>query len=101
MAAQPVTALPTGCEPSTLDRRRGEAALRVVASPVVYTQIGDGPIRSELGLALIEGTSTHTLVSHLMRQARATACASGSVSATYSENVHGVTVCAAWAREEG
>jgi len=71
-----------------------------VLSPVRYTQVADGPIRSEHGRALIDGTTTHTLVAQLMADAKAHALVTGTVDSTYTETVHGVVIEATWSRED-
>ena len=71
-----------------------------VLSPVRYTQVADGPIRSEHDRALIEGTTTHTLVAQLMADAKAHALVTGTVDSTYTETVHGVVIEAKWMREQ-
>jgi len=71
-----------------------------VPSPVHYTQIADGPIRDAEGRALIEGTTTHTLVAALTDTAKVMARATGSVGCTQVETVHGVEIRAKWMREQ-
>ena len=71
-----------------------------VVSPVTYTQVEDGPIRDVAGRALIEGTSTHTLVAKIMDTAKAHAMAMGSIGVTLTETVHGVDIAAKWSSED-
>lgn len=70
-----------------------------VPSPVHYSQIGDGPILTTEGRALIVGSSTHTLVASMMQRAESHATATGSLGFTWKESVHGVAIHADWRRE--